>query len=80
MGYNGAQEVLNLCALRHDVISLVSDFVVNLSFLSLMTAFESMPHAPLPTVAPPSYSRGKVYVALVRSDGDNLQIVTGGQR
>jgi hypothetical protein len=80
MGYNGAQEVLNLCALRHDVISLVSDFVVNLSFLSLMTAFASMPHAPLPTVAPPSYSRSKVYVALVRSDGDNLQIVTGGQR
>ena len=27
MGYNGAEEVLNLCTLRHDVISLVSDFV-----------------------------------------------------
>ena len=80
MGYNGAEEVLNLCTLRHDVISLVSDFVVNLSFLSLMTKFHEMPHAPLPPVATPAFNSSKVYVALIRSDGDNLQIVTGGQR
>ncbi len=76
MGYNGAEEVLNLCNLRHDAISLVSDYVVNLSFLSLMTPFFDMPHAPLPAVASPDYDASKVYVALIRSDGDNLQIVT----
>ena len=80
MGYNGAEEVLNLCVLRHDVISLVSDFVINLSFLSLMTGFFETPHAPLPPLATVRYNASKVYVALVRSDGDNLQIVTGGQR
>eukprot|EP01047_Picozoa_sp_COSAG01_P093791 COSAG01_NODE_24842_length_764_cov_1.478195_1_plen_185_part_00 len=78
---NGAEEVLNLCVLRHDVISLVSDYVVNLSFLSLMTPFHSMPHARLaPVETTRRYNRSKAYVTLVRSDGDNLQIVTGGQR
>eukprot|EP01050_Picozoa_sp_SAG11_P017775 SAG11_NODE_2601_length_3182_cov_2.460590_3_plen_68_part_00 len=58
------------------MISLVSDFVINLSFLSLMTDFFAMPHAPLPAVTPPPYNASKVYVSLIRSDGDNLQIVT----
>ena len=50
VSYNPKQEVLNLCVPRHDLISLVSDYVSNLSFHSLLTAFADMPHAPLPAV------------------------------
>jgi hypothetical protein len=41
MGYNPKQEVENLCTLRRDIISLVSDFVSNLSFLSLLTKWST---------------------------------------
>ena len=80
VSYNPKQEVLNLCVPRHDLISLVSDYVSNLSFHSLLTAFADMPHAPLPAVEPIRFDPKKTYVAVVRSDGDNLQIVMGGNR
>jgi hypothetical protein len=70
-----------VCTPQHDILSLVSDFVTNLSFHSLLTAFDAMAHAELPPVRTDLvYNRSKTYVAIVRSDGDNIQIVTGADR
>jgi hypothetical protein len=39
-----------------------------------------MAHAALPAVQPLRYNSSKTYVAIVRSDGDNMQIVTAPNR
>ena len=74
-------EVESMCTPRHEIFSLVSDFVTNLSFHSLLTAFDAMPHDDLQAVRTDLvYNRSKTYVAIVRSDGDNIEIVTGADR
>jgi hypothetical protein len=84
MGYNtGALwwlQVTSMCIPKHDIISLVADYVTSFSFHEQLTAFGVTTHAALPAVKPPRYNSSKTYVAIVRSDGDNMQIVTGSNR
>ena len=84
MGYNTRalwwSEVTSMCTPKHDVLSLVADYVTSFSFHEQLSAFGTMNHAALPAVQPPLYNSSKTYVAIVRSDGDNMQIVTGPNR
>lgn len=66
-------QVVADCSLHHTEISLVSDWCPNLSFYSMMQPLA----ANLQQVAePPSlaYNPNHTYLAVVNSDGDNLQV------
>ncbi|CAE7227035.1 unnamed protein product, partial [Symbiodinium sp. CCMP2456] len=72
MGYFAGSEVVADCTTSHSEISLVSDFAPNLAFFSLLPPVVSLKQAPLLPV--PMYDSSKIYVALLSSDGDNMQL------
>lgn len=82
MGYHptgqGVAECVSLCTSDHRALTLVSDFSSNLAFHTRVP-FSVVAPAPAP---PPAltYDTTKTYVALVVSDGDNLQFDFGGAR
>ena len=66
-------QVVADCSLHHTEISLVSDWSPNLSFYSMMQPLAS----DLQQVALPSsliYNPNHTYLAVVNSDGDNMQV------
>ncbi|MGE0827543.1 MAG: hypothetical protein AB7G75_35100 [Candidatus Binatia bacterium] len=83
MGYHpkgihpGKEEVIARMTERRSQLTLVSDYSTNLSFLS---RFPSIDHLQQPPIARVSYDPTKTYVAIIFSDGDNLQMVTGRTR
>lgn len=71
-GPHGVQVVAS-CAKQHTEISLVSDFAPSLSFWSLTPALHPEP-LPQPPQQPVTYQPDKTYVAMIVSDGDNMQV------
>lgn len=82
MGYHptgdGVAECVALCTSDHRALTLVSDYSSNLAFHTRVP-FSGVVPAPAP---PPAltYDASQTYVALVVSDGDNLQFDFGGAR
>jgi len=72
MGYFAGSEVVADCTSSHSEISLVSDFAPNLAFFSLLPPVQSLKQVPLLPI--PKYDPSKIYVALLSSDGDNMQL------
>ncbi|CAE7815866.1 unnamed protein product [Symbiodinium sp. KB8] len=72
MGYFAGSEMVADCTSSHSEISLVSDFAPNLAFFSLLPPVVSLKQVPLLPV--PKYDPSKIYVALLSSDGDNMQL------
>jgi len=72
MGYFSPDEVVAECSKRHSAISLVSDYAIDLSFHSALAPITQLKQAPLLPV--PTYNASKVYLAIVVSDGDNMQV------
>ena len=72
MGYFAGSEVVADCTSSHSEISLVSDMSPNLAFFSLLPPVVSLKQSALQPV--PKYDPSKIYVALLSSDGDNMQL------
>lgn len=61
------------CSLHHTEISVVSDWCPNLSFYSRMAPLTTvLPQVPLTPA--PVYDPTHIYLAVVNSDGDNMQV------
>ena len=65
-------ECLNLCTPKHRTISLVGDIASNLAFHARAQPVVSLAQHPPKPVGP--YDKDKTFVAIVNSDGDNMQI------
>lgn len=68
-------ESVNLCTPLHRTLSLVGDYAANLAWFSRFPPVETLTQ-PAPIDAGP-YSADKTYVAIIVSDGDNMQIDQG---
>ena len=66
-------QVVADCSIHHTEISLVSDWCPNLSFYSLMQPVSAaLEQAPLAHGL--TYSPNDTYLAVINSDGDNMQV------
>ncbi|BDA45333.1 hypothetical protein COCOBI_07-1200 [Coccomyxa sp. Obi] len=79
MGYFPQQEVVALCSKHHTEISLVSDYCSSLSFWSRMPPVTG-PLVQSPPLAARPYSRLRTYIAIIASDGDNMQMAFNVKR
>ncbi|EIE20344.1 hypothetical protein COCSUDRAFT_3563 [Coccomyxa subellipsoidea C-169] len=79
MGYFGTQEVVAICSKHHTEVSLVSDYCSSLSFWSRMPAVTGQLVQSPPLPAGP-YSRLTTYIAIIASDGDNMQMAFNVKR
>lgn len=59
------------CTARHTEVTLVSDWSPNLSFLSRMPSISTLNQTAALLV--PAYLPNKTYIAIISSDGDNMQ-------
>lgn len=67
-----ASQVVADCSQRHTEVSLVSDWCPNLSFYSLMQPLE-VKLTQVPQADSPVYNPNDTYLAVINSDGDNMQ-------
>eukprot|EP01084_Bolivina_argentea_P230530 388905_1 len=84
MGYYQPNEVIALCSpSTYSQISVVSDYVMSLSYDQLLPTI--MPYLPnklsqIPYRKNMTYNANEIYMSIIQSDGDNIQLDKNGMR
>ena len=73
--HSAVRQVVASCSVHHTEITLVSDWNSGLSFWSQMPA--SVEQLQQPEAHIQTYDPSKTYVAVIASDGDNMQVPPG---